>query len=87
MVRSTCLSEVSDPFDAMVVILLKYLQESNNESRGSEHQDLEVDIDWWSGPHLPVSRTRQLGGAIKCYLRASLDSRDPCKDINVVSRP
>lgn len=68
LIGSTRLRQVSHPFYTVVVVLLEHLQEPDNQTRSSEHQDLEVDIYWWSRPYLSM----RCAGQVSCGTKSDL---------------
>lgn len=71
LIRPTSFGQIPHPLDAIVVALLKYLQETDNQPRRCEHQDLEIDVDWWTCPDLSVCGAGQLGcGSQRGFLTA-----------------
>jgi hypothetical protein len=73
------LGEIPHPLDAVVIALLKHLEEAHDEPGRREHQHLEVDVDRRSRPHLPVRRTRQVRGGRQRALLAALQARESAR--------
>lgn len=57
LICPACLCEIPHPFDALIITLLKDFEETNNQARRSEHQDLKIDINGWASPDLPMRGT------------------------------
>jgi len=75
----SCLSHVSYPLDWLVVVLLKHLQEPDQQSRRRKHQHLEIHRDWWSGPCLLVRHCRQICLTRQHVFRLTLESSNPMR--------
>jgi hypothetical protein len=58
------LGQVSDPFNTVIAAFFKHFQKPYNQSRGCEHEDLEIDVYGRPGPHLSGCRAGELGSRI-----------------------
>ena len=77
LIRPTGFSEIADPFDAVVVALLKHFQEAHDKAGRREHEHLEIDVYRRPCPHLPVGGRRELSKTRECHLRSTLNAGDP----------
>ena len=77
LICPTRFGEVAYPFNTVIVAPLEHLQKANNQPRRSEHQDLEVDVDWRASPDLSICRGRELSGSRECTLLATLYPGNP----------
>ena len=69
----------SHPLDALVVPLLKHLEEPNEQPRGREHEDLEVDRDGWAGPGFAMRRLRERRFGREGRVDLSLEPRNSAR--------
>ena len=60
LIAPSCFCEVTYPFDAVVIALLKDLEEPDEQPRRRKHQDLEIDVDWRSRPWYAIGGSRQV---------------------------
>ena len=77
LIRPAGFSQVSHPFDTVIVALFKHFQKPHNQPRRSKHKDLEINVYGGSSPDLACCRAGKLRIPVERELLSSLDSRNP----------
>lgn len=77
LISSIGLREVPDPFDGIVAALLENLQESDEQARRREHENLKVNGYWRTGPSFLMRRRCARHIRRESYVRLPLYSRNP----------